>query len=103
MPIGHQRMQFGLLAAAGEDWRALRRQVPDDHHRDASGAGGVHGANDIAQRQLHIGVFDPQVAAYVFVLHIDDDQGALGLAGHVGLLGCVGMEGIIRSLAGCRE
>ncbi|MNZ89262.1 hypothetical protein D3C78_1081740 [compost metagenome] len=87
MPTGHQWMQFGLLAAAGEQGRSLWRQVLHDHHRDAGSLGGVHGADDIGQRLLYVRVFDQQIAADVFVLHIDDDEGALRLLGHADLLG----------------
>ena len=82
-PRGDHLVQLGLPAAAREQRRVRRRQVLHHDDRDARRVGGIHGGADTFQRRLDGGKFDTQVAADVFVLYVDDQQGAFGLTcGH---------------------
>ena len=82
-PRGDHLVQLGLPAAAREQRRVRRCQVLHHDDRDARRVGGIHGGADAFQRRLDGGKFDTQVAADVFVLYVDDQQGAFGLTcGH---------------------
>ena len=59
--------------------------VLDDRDRDPSRMGGIHGPANARERAMNLRVLDPQSAGDIFVLDIDDYEGAAGV-GHGGLL-----------------
>jgi transcriptional regulator GlxA family with amidase domain len=80
-----------------EDGRAGRRRVLHDDDRHRGRARGVDGARDVGERAVGRRELDRQVAREIFVLDVDDEEGAAGGGRH----GETSRSGWARSAAAC--